>query len=315
MAERDKNFTSVVCWSMGNESGYGPNFAAISAWLHDFDPTRPVHYEGAQGVGGAPDPATVDLVSRFYPRVQDEYLNPGIPEGTDAERAENARWERLLTIARRTNDDRPVLTSEYAHAMGNAMGNFQTYWDEIYSHPRMLGGFIWDWCDQGIEQRLSDGRLRIAYGGDFGDRPCDYNFSGNGIVYGGDRTPSPKMQEVKFNYQNIQVQVRGDKFEVINKNLFTNTSKYQCIVTLALEGREIARATVVTEVEPLSSKVYKLPVFGYMTPWSDDERWKAVRGGEYVVTVSFVLLYDTIWAECGHEVAFGQGVYAVEDSL
>ena len=89
MAERDKNFTSVVCWSMGNESGYGPNFAAISAWLHDFDPTRPVHYEGAQGVGGAPDPATVDLVSRFYPRVQDEYLNPGIPEGTDAERAEN----------------------------------------------------------------------------------------------------------------------------------------------------------------------------------------------------------------------------------
>ena len=124
MAERDKNHPSVVFWSMGNESGYGPNFAAISAWLHDFDPTRPVHYEGAQGVDGNPDPATVDIISRFYPRVMDEYLNPSIKEGDDKERAENARWERLLSIAQRTNDNRPVLTSEYAHAMGNAMGNF-----------------------------------------------------------------------------------------------------------------------------------------------------------------------------------------------
>ena len=106
--------------------------------------------------------------------------------------------------------------------------------------------------------------------------------------------------------------MEGDSFEVINKNLFTNTSRYQCIVTLALEGEELAKATVVTDVEPLSSKVYQLPVFGYMTPWSCEEPWKAVRGGEYVVTVSFVLPDDTIWAERGHEVAFGQGVYTVE---
>ncbi len=120
------------------------------------------------------------------------------------------------------------------------------------------------------------------------------------------------MQEVKFNYQNIQVRVEGDSFEVINKNLFTNTSSYQCIVTLALEGEELAKATVVTDVAPLSAKVYQLPVFGYMTPWRSEEAWKAVRGGEYVVTVSFVLPDDTIWAKRGHEVAFGQGVYTVE---
>ena len=149
MAERDKNYPCIVMWSMGNESGYGPNFAAISAWLHDFDPTRPVHYEGAQGVDGNPDPKTVDVISRFYTRVKQEYLNPGIAEGEDKERAENARWERLLEIAERTNDDRPVMTSEYAHSMGNALGNFKEYWDEIYSNPRMLGGFIWDWVDQG----------------------------------------------------------------------------------------------------------------------------------------------------------------------
>ncbi|KAB6329359.1 glycoside hydrolase family 2 TIM barrel-domain containing protein, partial [Bacteroides xylanisolvens] len=171
MAERDKNYPCIVMWSMGNESGYGPNFAAISAWLHDFDPTRPVHYEGAQGVDGNPDPKTVDVISRFYTRVKQEYLNPGIAEGEDKERAENARWERLLEIAERTNDDRPVMTSEYAHSMGNALGNFKEYWDEIYSNPRMLGGFIWDWVDQGIYKTLPDGRTMVAYGGDFGDKP------------------------------------------------------------------------------------------------------------------------------------------------
>ncbi|MBQ5718074.1 MAG: DUF4981 domain-containing protein, partial [Alistipes sp.] len=207
MAERDKNCTSVVFWSMGNESGYGPNFAAISAWLHDFDPTRPVHYEGAQGVDGAPDPKTVDVISRFYPRVQEEYLNPGIEEGADAERAENARWERLLSIARRTNDDRPVLTSEYAHSMGNALGNFQEYWDEIYSHPRMLGGFIWDWSDQGIA-RLKNGRLQMAYGGDFGDQPNLKAFCMNGIVFA-DRSYGPKYDEVKRVYQPIYMSLDG----------------------------------------------------------------------------------------------------------
>ncbi|KAA6317495.1 Beta-galactosidase, partial [termite gut metagenome] len=95
MAERDKNHPSIICWSMGNESGYGPNFAAISAWLKDFDPTRFIHYEGAQST--PTDPLTVDVISRFYPRVQDEYLNPNIAE-ENKERAENARWERLLSI-------------------------------------------------------------------------------------------------------------------------------------------------------------------------------------------------------------------------
>ena len=201
MAERDKNHPCVIFWSLGNESGYGPNHAAMSAWLHEFDPTRPVHYEGAQG---SPDPQTVEIISRFYPRVMDDYLNPGIPEGSDQERAENARWERLLEIAGREGDrctwvgsdggPRPVLTSEYAHAMGNAMGNFQEYWDEINSHPRMLGGFIWDWVDQGI---IKDGK--VLYGGDFGDKPNLKAFCLNGIVMS-DRTLTPKYYEVKAVY-------------------------------------------------------------------------------------------------------------------
>lgn len=192
MAERDKNHPSIIFWSLGNESGYGPNHAAMAGWLHEFDPTRFVHYEGAQG---DPDPKTVDVISRFYPRVKQEYLNPGIPDGSDEERAENARWERLLEIAERTNDTRPVLTSEYAHCMGNALGNLKEYWDEIRSNKRMLGGFIWDWADQGLIDK--DGH--VLYGGDFGDQPNLKAFCLNGIVMS-NRTLTPKYYEVQAIY-------------------------------------------------------------------------------------------------------------------
>ena len=221
MAERDKNHPCVIFWSLGNESGYGPNHAAMSGWLHEFDPTRPVHYEGAQ------DPSTVDIISRFYPRVMQEYLNPGIPEGSDQERAENARWERLLEIAERTDDHctwvgsdggpRPVLTSEYAHAMGNALGNFKEYWDEINSHPRMLGGFIWDWADQGI---IKDGK--VLYGGDFGDKPNLKAFCLNGIVMS-DRTLTPKYYEVQAVYGGERLEVRGERYGVKGKKMKNNS--------------------------------------------------------------------------------------------
>lgn len=195
MAERDKNHPSVVFWSLGNESGYGANHAAMAAWLHEMDPTRPVHYEGAQGhYPDLPDPQTVDVISRFYPRVRQEYLNPGIPEGSDKERAENARWERLLDIEAAPGDQRPILTSEYAHAMGNAMGNLKDYWDEIYATPRLLGGFVWDWVDQGIMRGDS-----VCYGGDFGDKPNLHAFCMNGIVRS-NRELTPKYEELKQVY-------------------------------------------------------------------------------------------------------------------
>ena len=228
MAERDKNHPSVIFWSLGNESGYGPNHAAMSAWLHEFDPTRPVHYEGAQG---DPDPSTVDVISRFYPRVKQEYLNPGIPEGSDAERAENARWERLLEIAERPGDrciwvgsdggPRPVLTSEYAHCMGNALGNFKEYWDEINSNPRMLGGFIWDWVDQGIiKKEKVGGKMveKVLYGGDFGDKPNLHAFCMNGIILS-DRTLTPKYYEVQAVYGGEKPEARGKKPEARGKKL------------------------------------------------------------------------------------------------
>ena len=199
MVIRDRNHPSVILWSLGNEAGWGTNFAMTAAWIHEYDPTRPVHYEGAQGT---PDPSSVDIISRFYPRTQDEYLNPGVSDN-NMERPENARWERLLTIARDSSDNRPVLTSEYAHAMGNALGNFSDYWEEIYSHPRMLGGFIWEWADEGIFT-TRNGKRMVAYGGDFGDAPNLKAFCLKGIV-SSDRIPTPKYEEVKAVYSPIQL--------------------------------------------------------------------------------------------------------------
>ena len=300
MAERDKNHPSIVMWSMGNESGYGPNFAAISAWLHDFDPTRPVHYEGAQGAGGEPDPKTVDVISRFYTRVKQEYLNPGIAEGEDKERAENARWERLLEIAERTNDNRPVMTSEYAHSMGNALGNFKEYWDEIYSNPRMLGGFIWDWVDQGIYKTLPDGRIMVAYGGDFGDKPNLKAFCFNGLLMS-DRETTPKYWEVKKVYSPVELRVESGEWRVTNRNHHTDLSQYRCLWTLSIDGKQKDQGEItLPEVAPGESETIPLPVS------IAGKKASAKATSDLRLTISFILKRDALWAKAGHEVAWEQ---------
>lgn len=309
MAERDKNHPSVIMWSMGNESGYGPNFAAISAWLHDFDPTRPVHYEGAQGVDGNPDPATVDVISRFYPRVQSEYLNPGIKEGDDKERAENARWERLLSIAKRDNDNRPVITSEYAHAMGNAMGNFNEYWEEIYSHPRMAGGFIWDWADQGIIRTLPDGRVQVAYGGDFGDKPNLKAFCMNGVVFA-DRSLNPKYFEVKTVYSPVGINLKSYDpssgkvvLEFINRNHHVDFSGYECVWTPVIDGVAGKGGEITLPmIAPGDSASVNINVSSLKSEKKD------LR-----LNVSVKLKDATAWAPAGHEIVGRQ--FALNENM
>lgn len=286
MYQRDKNHPSILIWSCGNESFGGSVIHAMSQKFHELDDTRLVHYEGICHDRRYND--TSDMESRMYPSA--------------------AAVKAFLAKDR----SKPFLLCEYTHAMGNSCGAMHKYTDLTDEEPLFQGGFIWDYIDQSLYHKDRYGREVLGYGGDFDDRPSDYNFSGNGIVYGGNRNPSPKMQEVKFNYQNIQIKIEDDTFEVINRNLFTNTAEYRCEVILLLDGVEIARTTVDTDVEPLASKRYKLPLFRYMTPWSDEQPWKAVRSGEYAVTVSYVLKEDTLWAKCGHEAAFGQAVYEIQ---
>ena len=281
---RDRNHACVVFWSLGNESGWGPNFAATGAWVKEYDPTRFVHYEGAQGPDSK-DPATVDVISRFYPRVQEEYLNPGVKDN-NMERPENARWERLLSIAQKTNDNRPVLTSEYAHAMGNAMGNFKEYWDEIYSHPRMLGGFIWEWADEGIFKRRDDGKTMVAYGGDFGDAPNLGAFCIKGIVTS-TCEPTPKYYEVKAVYAPIKLTLDGSKVNVIKRDEHVSLDNYTFLWNITENGK-ITKKGVLEDLT--------LPTLKY-----DED--KDVR-----LNISVVLTNSTTWADAGHEVCNEQFV-------
>ncbi|MGH7951192.1 MAG: glycoside hydrolase family 2 TIM barrel-domain containing protein [Limisphaerales bacterium] len=293
LAERDKNHPSVIIWSLGNESGYGPNFAAMSAWLHEFDPTRPVHYEGAQGMTN--DPPTVDIISRFYPRLTNSYVKPDSPE--------NMRWEKILKIAQRTNDSRPVLASEYAHAMGNAIGNLQEYWDEIYSNPRMLGGFIWEWCDQGLRKKLPGGTTFIAYGGDFGDHPNLGIFCIKGIVTS-DRKIYPKYWEVKKVYQPMAiapVNLHPGKIvvKITNRNSFLNLTNYEARWSVTDSDGKIIQSGVLNPIDcaALKSRGIKIPVKKIRSPKPEEEFW---------LRVSFHTKTDSLWAKTGFEIAWQQ---------
>lgn len=281
---RDRNHPCVVFWSLGNESGYGVNFASAGAWAREYDPTRFIHYEGAQGPD-ANDPNTVDVISRFYPRTMLEYHNPGVKDD-NMERPENARWERLLAIADNAKGNRPVLTSEYAHAMGNAMGNFREYWDEIYSNPRMLGGFIWTWADEGIAVKRNDGKTMIAYGGDFGDKPNLKAFCLNGVIMS-DRSLTPKYYEVKAVYSPVKIELNGNTIDVTSRDGHVSPNNYRYTYRLNVNGKTTKSGEI---------KNFTLPVFKY--PQDADVR----------LNISAELKESTLWADAGYEIVSSQFV-------
>ena len=275
MYQRDKNHAAILIWSCGNESFGGKDIFEMSQFFHKEDPTRLVHYEGLCHDRRYND--TSDMESQMYPSVE-------------------AIKEFLAK-----DSSKPFICCEYTHAMGNSCGAMHKYTDLTDTEPKYQGGFIWDYIDQSIYKKDRYGKEFQAYGGDFGERPTDYNFSGNGIAYGGNRDASPKMQEVKFNYQNISAEVSADSVKVINKNLFVSTDIFDCKVTVAKNGKVIHKASLATAVAPLSEETYVLPLA------------KEEKPGEYTVTVSFHLKEDKAWAEAGHEVAFGQYVYKIEE--
>lgn len=272
--QRDKNHPAILIWSVGNESYGGKVIFDMSEKFRAVDPHRLVHYEGI--FNDRRYEGTSDMESQMYTSV--ENIKKFLAE----------------------HKEKPFICCEYTHAMGNSCGAMHKYTDLTDTEPRYQGGFIWDYIDQSILKKDRYGQEFQAYGGDCGESPTDYNFSGNGICYGGERDASPKMQEVKFNYQNISVAFEEEgKFTVINKNLFADTGEYQCVAILQKNGIVVKKQKIDTNVAPLSSRSYEIP---FVIP--DD--------AEYAVTVSFVLREDTLWAEAGHEVAFGQKVYKKE---
>ncbi len=274
MYERDKNHPSILIWSCGNESFGGEVLLNVSNYFREKDPTRLVHYEG---VFHARDyDATSDMESRMY--------------------AKPADIEEYLT----NNPQKPYISCEYMHAMGNSLGGMYKYTNLEEKYPMYQGGFIWDYIDQSLVKKDRYGNEFLAYGGDFGDRPTDYGFCTNGIVYA-DRTLSPKMQEVKYLYQNLKLNPDQHSVTIQNENLFSNTDDYELEYVLYHEGEKVFGKSLTVQVAPLSQSK-----FDFEWPEGCFE-----NPGEYAIDASFRLKEKTKWADAGYEIAFGQYVFSV----
>ncbi|MED3563148.1 glycoside hydrolase family 2 TIM barrel-domain containing protein [Bacillus xiapuensis] len=278
MFERDKNHPSILIWSCGNESYAGEVILNVSRYFKSVDPSRLVHYEGV--FHNRDYNETSDMESRMYAKPND--------------------IEKYLS----ENPEKPYISCEYMHAMGNSLGGMDKYTDLEQKYPMYQGGFIWDYIDQAIIKKDRYGNEFLAYGGDFDDRPTDYGFCTNGIVYA-NRELSPKMQEVKFLYQNVKLTPDRNGVKITNDYLFVNTSDFDLQYVLFLEGDEVVRNQLQIHVVPLSEGRVEFD-------WPEGVLSAA---GEYCIHVSLRLKEKQLWADAGYEIAFGQFVFEVENSV
>lgn len=271
MMRRDYNHPSVLIWSLGNESYAGDVFRAMYRHAHDIDPNRPVHYEGVTHNRDYDDVSDIETYMYVHADAVEEYL--------------------------KNDPKKPYLSCEYMHAMGNSVGNMDEY-TALERYPHYQGGFIWDFIDQAILARQSDGTERLCYGGDFGDRPSDYEFSGNGLVFA-DRRPTPKAQEVKQLYANVHLDVTESGVVVRNDNLFTSTGGYVFALRVLADGEPVWQ----------SDRRFDVPAnetASFAIDWPVDQYRAEAK--ELVLEVSQRLAEPTDWAPAGYELSFGQAV-------
>lgn len=300
MVMRDKNHPSIIIWSLGNESGSGPNHAAMAAWIHDFDITRPVHYEPAMGnprLDGYMDPSNpaylkpndhshrlqnpqdqpyVDIVSRMYPSI----------------------YTPKMLAEQKNGDNRPIFFVEYAHAMGNSVGNMKDFWDVFRATPRIIGGAIWEFKDQGILQTDSVGVPFYAYGGDFGEKYFD-NFTIKGVV-NSDGTPKSAMYECKRVYQGIETELADQSKGIIritNRHSVKNLNAYTITLIFRKDGAIVSQKTLPV-INLAAGSDTLLNITRYFP--------KLESGSEYLADIHFTLSKDELWAKKGFEVASNQ---------
>ena len=299
MVHRDKNHPSIVMWSLGNEAGKGPNHAAMAGWTHDYDITRPVHYEPAQGnprLDGYIDPLDprypktvdhshrfenpqdepyVDMVSRFYPGI----FTPKF-------------------LVEQNKDTRPILFVEYSHSMGNSTGNLKELWDEFRNTPRVIGGCIWDLKDQGLLRKdAKTGREYLGYGGDFGEKKHDANFNINGLI-AADGRPKAAMYENKWIYQAaVSTLENGNLIKIHNRQVVQNLSDFIPVIKV-LENGVVIKTSVLKPLDIPAGGDSVLDVKKYLTKMKSDS--------EYFLNIEFQLSKDEFWAGKGYAVAIDQ---------
>ncbi|MDO6761473.1 glycoside hydrolase family 2 TIM barrel-domain containing protein [Tamlana sp. 2_MG-2023] len=274
---RDKNNPSVIIWSMGNEAGTGQPFIDSYQWLKKQDNTRLVSYDRAEVDPDFDHVRHTDIIGYMYAPIID------------------IKKEHLPA-----NPERPFIWVEYAHSMGNSTGNLKELWDFVRKEPRVQGGFIWDWVDQGITKTSDNGEKYWAYGGDFEPEGADHAgpFCLNGIVFP-DRTIQPALWEVKKQYQNIHVKLTDANaltFEVFNEHFFTNLSDFNLEWDLLKNGRPVKSGSLELSVVPQSTKMFSLEV----------NLSKETSKDEYIINFHWKLKKATEFLEAGHIVAKDQ---------
>lgn len=292
LALRDKNHPSVICWSLGNESGRAPVLAAAHEWLAAFDPSRPVQYEGGIGeelfseLAAGRDPDLAELLAR--PQRESDLIAPMYVEVAD-----------LVGWATRAVPDRPLILCEYLHAMNNSCGSADEYWAAFRTYPGLQGGFVWDWKDQALYQTLEDGSERLAYGGDFGDEPNDGPFCLNGLV-DAERRPHPSLLELAAVVAPVRVDpldARRGLVRVTNEHDFVDLAGLVPTWRVEVDGVALAGGELAPLVlAPGAATTLRLEV-------------PALRLGEGEradLTVAFALADDAEWAPAGHVVAWRQ---------
>lgn len=290
MVERSKNHPSIIFWSLGNESGFGQNFALLSDYIRRFDPTRLISYDGREtDMWKTKD--YFDMNSSMYPFIEDD--------------AKQKHW-KLLSFWAEPKYNKPYIMIEYAHAQGNSLGNFAEYWRVVDNNPSFIGGYIWDWVNQTYNEKMPDGRMRqsqrldyhpvdsLSVHGDFSEIIDLDNECAKGVVFA-DRTPKPSLIEVKKAQQYIGIKVDENKkniFHIKNKYSFKNLNEFSGSWKLLKNGKQIKEAAI-TEISLESGKSTK---FEISIPKLDNT-------SEYTLNFSYRLKSSTLWAKAGHEVA------------
>ncbi|MCX9044458.1 MULTISPECIES: beta-galactosidase [Enterobacteriaceae] len=281
MVQNNRNHPSIIIWSLGNESGGGGNHEAMYHWLKRNDPSRPVQYEG----GGA-DTSTTDIICPMYARVDSDQLIPSVP-----------KWgiKKWISLP---GEQRPLILCEYAHAMGNSLGNFADYWQAFRDYPRLQGGFIWDWADQAITKTFEDGSTGWAYGGDFGDKPNDRQFCMNGLVFP-DRRPHPSLIEAKHAQQFFQFALLAQhplRVRVSSEYLFRCTDNEELRWQVQTAGETVANGVVALEIGP-EDHIELTLANPLILPTGAEAIW---------LTLEVVQPQSTAWSDAEHRVAWQQ---------
>ncbi|WP_341938199.1 beta-galactosidase [Marinimicrobium sp. C2-29] len=282
MVHRDRNHPSIIIWSLGNEAGIGANHHALYQWTKQTDPTRPVQYEG----GGANTAAT-DIICPMYARVH-----------TDLPLPESVPKLAIQKWVGEPGETRPLILCEYAHAMGNSLGNFGDYWRAFRQYPRLQGGFIWDWVDQGLSHTTADGERYWAYGGDFGDTPNDRQFCINGLLFP-DRSPHPALFEAKRAQQPYQfewVSSHPLQLAVTSEWLFRTTDNEQLHWSVTQDGQCLEEGHQPLLLMPGERQVLILA----------ERLPEPVPGARYHLNVWVQQPEATTWSPAGHESARNQ---------